>query len=80
MKTTSTFSFHCPHDVPKGNCADHQSITAREIFRTHPEVKKMLWGGKFWTTEYYTNTVGHCGNEKMIKNMFNNKAVHTGNS
>jgi REP element-mobilizing transposase RayT len=43
-----------------------KSITAREIFRIHPEVKKMLWGGKFWTSGYYTNTVGHYGNEKVI--------------
>jgi REP element-mobilizing transposase RayT len=43
-----------------------KSITAREIFRTHGEVKKMLWGGKFWTSGYYANTVGQYGNEKAI--------------
>jgi len=26
-----------------------KSITAREIFRKVPSVKKQLWGGKFWT-------------------------------
>lgn len=44
-----------------------KSITAREIFRLHPEVKKILWGGKFWTSGYYTNTVGQYGNEKVIR-------------
>ena len=34
------------------------SLTAREIFRLHPEVKRFLWGGKFWTSGYYINTVG----------------------
>ena len=24
-----------------------KSLTAREIFRLHPEVKRFLWGGKF---------------------------------
>jgi REP element-mobilizing transposase RayT len=24
-----------------------KSITAKEIFRLHPEVKRFLWGGKF---------------------------------
>jgi REP element-mobilizing transposase RayT len=24
-----------------------KSITAREIFKKHPEVKKILWGGEF---------------------------------
>jgi hypothetical protein len=26
-----------------------KSITAKEIFRLHPEVKDQLWGGEFWT-------------------------------
>ena len=43
-----------------------KSITAREIFRLHPGVKKMLWGGEFWTDGYYLNTVGRYGNEKVI--------------
>jgi len=44
-----------------------KSITAREIFRMHAEVKKMLWGGRFWTSGYYVNTVGQYGNERVIK-------------
>ncbi|MBA4391642.1 MAG: IS200/IS605 family transposase [Syntrophus sp. (in: bacteria)] len=44
-----------------------KSITAKEIFRLHPEVKKKLWGGSFWTSGYYANTVGQYGNEKVIK-------------
>ena len=45
-----------------------KSITAREIFTRHPEVKKLLWGGEFWTDGYYMNTVGKHGNEAVIKN------------
>ena len=45
-----------------------KSITAREIFVRHPEVKKWLWGGKFWTNGYYANTVGQYGNEEVISN------------
>ena len=44
-----------------------KSKTAREIFRRHPEVKEKLWGGAFWTSGYYMNTVGQYGNEKIIK-------------
>ena len=44
-----------------------KSITAREIFRLHPEVKRFLWGGKFWTSGYYINTVGQYANEEIIK-------------
>ena len=43
-----------------------KSITAREIFRLHPEVKRQLWGGQFWTEGYFTNTVGQHGNEETI--------------
>ena len=44
-----------------------KSITAKEIFKRHPEVKQYLWGGQFWTSGYYMNTVGATGNEKVIK-------------
>ena len=44
-----------------------KSITAREVFSTHPEVKKYLWGGKFWTSGYYINTVGQYANEAVIR-------------
>lgn len=44
-----------------------KSIIAKEIFRLHSEVKQILWGGNFWTSGYYANTVGHYGNEELIK-------------
>jgi putative transposase len=43
-----------------------KSLTAREIFRLHPEVKRFLWGGKFWTSGYYINTAGQYANEEVI--------------
>jgi len=43
-----------------------KSITAKVIFQECPEVKKSLWGGKFWTSGYYLNTVGRYGNEQVI--------------
>ncbi len=45
-----------------------KSLTAREIFKLCPEVKKYLWGGKFWSEGYFVSTVGAHGNEQMIKN------------
>ena len=44
-----------------------KSITAREIFRRIPSVKKHLWGGEFWTDGYYVNTVGRKSNEDAIR-------------
>lgn len=43
-----------------------KSITAREIFRRVPSVKKILWGGEFWSDGYYVSTVGKKGNENTI--------------
>ena len=43
-----------------------KSITAKEIFRRRPEIKKQLWGGEFWSDGYYVNTVGKHGNEGSI--------------
>ena len=43
-----------------------KSITAREIFKKCPQVKKQLWGGEFWSDGYYTSTVGKHGDENMI--------------
>ena len=43
-----------------------KSVTARQIFRLCPEVKKKLWGGEFWTDGYFTSTVGKHGNENTI--------------
>ncbi len=43
-----------------------KSLTAREIFRRCPHVKKMLWGGEFWSDGYFASTVGKHGDETMI--------------
>lgn len=43
-----------------------KSLTAREIFRRCPQVKKQLWGGEFWTEGYFASTVGKHGDETTI--------------
>jgi putative transposase len=43
-----------------------KSLTAREVFKRCPQVKKKLWGGEFWTDGYYVSTVGKHGNENTI--------------
>ena len=50
-----------------------KSITAKEVFRLHPEVKIKLWGGKFWSSGYYVNTVGQYANEEVIKKYLQNQ-------
>ena len=50
-----------------------KSITAREIFEKHKEVKKVLWGGNLWTSGYYVNTVGQFSNTEVIKKYIQNQ-------
>lgn len=50
-----------------------KSITAREVFRQAPEVKKQLWGGEFWSDGYYVSTVGRYGSEETIRKYVQNQ-------
>ena len=50
-----------------------KSITAKEIFRQMPEVKKQLWGGEFWSDGYFISTVGRHATEEIIKQYVKNQ-------
>ena len=52
-----------------------KSITAREIFLKAPGVKRSLWGGSFWGSGFYVNTVGRHGNEKIIAAYVKNQGL-----
>ena len=52
-----------------------KSITAKQIYHKHPEVKKFLWGGNIWTMGYYINTVGQYGSLNMIQNYVKNQGI-----
>ena len=44
-----------------------KSITAREVFRRVPSVRQQLWGGAFWSSGYFIDTVGRHGSEETIR-------------
>ena len=50
-----------------------KSITARELFKKFPELKKSLWGGEFWSDGYYAATVGEGGNWAVVKKYVHNQ-------
>jgi len=52
-----------------------KSMTAREIFSKAPGVKRALWGGSFWGSGFYVNTVGRHGNEKIIAAYVKNQGL-----
>lgn len=44
-----------------------KSITARELFKQFPLLKKDLWGGEFWSDGFYLATVGERGDWKTVE-------------
>jgi REP element-mobilizing transposase RayT len=44
-----------------------KSLTAREVLRRVPSVRAQLWGGAFWSSGYYVNTVGRHGSVEAIR-------------
>ncbi|WP_285815760.1 IS200/IS605 family transposase [Thomasclavelia cocleata] len=49
-----------------------KSITAKEIYRLYPYVKKKLCGGNIWIFGFFVSTVGKSRNENQIKNYVRN--------
>jgi REP element-mobilizing transposase RayT len=54
-----------------------KSLTGRKLFSKHPDIKKQLWGGSFWTSGYYANTVGLYGSRDVIKAYVSNQGSET---
>ena len=50
-----------------------KSITARRVFSEVPEIKKVLWGGEFWTDGYYIGTISGKGNKAVIEQYIRNQ-------
>ena len=53
-----------------------KSITAREIFKRKPIVKKELWGGEFWTDGYYVATAGERADWATIEKYIQRQGRH----
>ena len=65
-----------PMESPRRIIQTIKSLTAKELLQRHPEIKKVLWGGKFWSSGYYVNTVGRQGNEESVKHYVQNQGKH----
>ena len=44
-----------------------KSLSARELFREHPSIKKQLWKGELWEDGYFARTVGDKVTSDIIK-------------
>ena len=52
-----------------------KSLTAREVFLRVPLVKQWLWGGSFWSSGYFINSVSRHGSEEAISRYVRDQGV-----
>ena len=45
-----------------------KSITAKEMFKEFPQIRRQLWGGEFWSDGGYIGTVGDGVTAEIIRN------------
>lgn len=50
-----------------------KSITAKRVFAEHPDVKKQLWGGQFWSDGFFVATVGTGRDVNAVQNYVKNQ-------
>jgi putative transposase len=56
-----------------------KGVSARFLFKEHPEVKQQLWGGHLWNASYYVGTVGHIS-EDTVKKYIESQSQKAGDS
>ena len=44
-----------------------KSISAKEIFKEFPSLRKLLWGGHLWSIGYYWETIGDNKPEEIMR-------------
>lgn len=64
-----------PMMLPKNIVQTIKSILARVIFAKHPEVKNQLWGGNFWSSGYFVNTISRNSSESAIATYVKNQGI-----
>ena len=55
-----------------------KSITARELFKKFPVLKKELWGGEFWSDGFNLATVSERGNWQVVEKYVANQGKTIG--
>jgi putative transposase len=65
-------SFHPKYSI--GQTVNlYKNVTAKQLFKQHPDLRRELWGGEFWTDAYYAATVGERGNWKVVEQYIANQ-------
>ena len=56
-----------PRNSPSNVMGVIKSISAKNIFKDYPEIKKFLWGGNFWSAGGHIDTVSEFGGLETIR-------------
>ncbi len=48
-------------------------ITAKQLFKQFPELRKDLWGGEFWSDGYFISTISEKGNWQQVETYVRNQ-------
>lgn len=67
------FIWASPKESPSKIMQIVKSITARELFKTYPELKKKLWWWQFWSDWWYIGTVWDGTNSEIVKKYIRNQ-------
>ena len=62
-----------PRDSPSKIMNSIKSITAKEMFKKFPEIKKKLWGGEFWSDGGFVGTIGQAAGLEHMKKYVKNQ-------
>ena len=67
------FVWSAPKRSPSSIMQTLKSITAKEMFKKFPEIKKSLRGGEFWSDWWYIGTVWEWTNEDIVRKYIQNQ-------
>jgi len=68
-----------PYDSPAVLIQKIKSITAREVFRRFPSLRRVLWGGALWERGYFVMTSGTGTTDEMIRQYIKEQRDHKAN-
>ncbi len=54
-----------------------KSITAREVFKRFPGIKRILWGGALWERGYFVTSSGTGTTDEMIRQYIKEQRPHS---
>ena len=54
-----------------------KSITAREVFKRFPGIKRILWGGALWERGYFVMSSGTGTTDEMIRQYIKEQRPHS---